>query len=245
MLTAPTMEKLHSLRLDAMASSYAEQQRAPDLTGLAFDERFGMLVDAECLARDNRRVTARLREAKLKLPQASIEDIDYEPRRRLDRAAIRQLATCRWIEEHHNVLITGLTGTGKSYFACALGTQACRRGYRVLYYRTSRLFDDFVLARATGGHVRLLGKLARMDVLIIDDWGLRPLAEQDRHDLLEVFEDRYDLRSTIMTSQLEPEKWYEQIGEPTMADAILDRVVHRAHRLELKGPSRRKENPKS
>jgi DNA replication protein DnaC len=245
MLTAPTMEKLHSLRLEAMAGSYAEQQRAPDITGLAFDERFGMLVDAEYLARDNRRVTARLREAKLKLPQASIEDIDYEPRRRLDRAVIRQLATCRWIEEHHNILITGLTGTGKSYFGCAFGTQACRRGFRVLYYRASRLFDDFVLARATGGHVRLLAKLARMDVLIIDDWALRPLAEQDRHDLLEIFEDRYDLRSTIMTSQLEPEKWHEQIGEPTMADAILDRVVHRAHRIALKGPSRRKEKSES
>lgn len=218
-----------------------EQQRA-DRSELSFDEHFGLLVDAEYLARENKRLATRLREAKPKLSQACIEDIDYPARRELDKAVIRQLAGCRWIEEHHNVLITGLTGTGKTYLACALVNQACRKGYRALYYRAAqRLFDDLVLARATGTHARLLGKLARMDVLALDDWGLRPIGEQERHDWLEILEDRYGARSTIVTSQLPPEKWHDRLGEPTLADAILDRLLHRAHRVALKGPSRRKE----
>jgi DNA replication protein DnaC len=241
MLTEPTIEKLRHLRLEAMATTYLDQQQTPDSSELSFDERFGLLVDAEYLARENKRLARRLREAKLRLSQACVEDIDYPAKRELEKAVIRQLASCRWIEEHQNVLLTGLTGTGKTYLACALVNQACRKGYRALYYRASRLFDDLVLARATGTHARLLAKLARMDVLAVDDWGLRAVGEQERHDWLEILEDRYGARSTLVTSQLPPEKWHDRLGEPTLADAILDRLLHRAHRIALKGPSRRRE----
>jgi DNA replication protein DnaC len=241
MLTEPTIEKLRELRLDTMAATYIEQQQKPDTADLGFDERLGLLVDAEYLARENKRLKLRLREAKLKLAQACVEDIDCSTQRGLDKATIRQLTTCTWIEEHQGVIVSGPTGTGKTYIACALANQACRKGYRVLYCRASRLFDELVLARASGTYSRLLGKLARMDVLLIDDWGLKPAAEQERYDLLEVLEDRYGSRSTIMTSQLPPAKWHDQLGEATIADAILDRILHGAHRITLKGPSRRKE----
>lgn len=243
MLTEPTVEKLRTLRLEAMAAGYVEQQQKSDITELGFDDRFGLLVDAEYLARENKRLTRRLREAKLRLGQACVEDIDYPAQRGLDKALVRQLATCAWIQAHQSVLITGLTGTGKSFIACALANQACRRGFRTLYCRTTRLFDELVLARATGAHVRLLAKLARMDVLVLDDWGLKPVGDQERLDLLEILEDRYGLRSTVVTSQFPPEKWHERLGEPTLADAILDRLLHGAYRIALKGPSRRKEKP--
>jgi DNA replication protein DnaC len=182
-----------------------------------------------------------LQEAKLKLPQACLEAIDYPARRELDKAVIRQLATCRWVEEHHNVILVGATGVGKSFVACALAHQACRKGYRALYRRASRLFHELILARADGTYVRVLTKLARIDVLVIDDWGLAPVQEQERRDLLEILEDRYGTRSTIVTSQLPPAQWHDHIGEATLADAICDRLLHNAHRLVLKGPSRRKE----
>jgi len=241
MLTEPTVDKLRALRLETMATGYVEQQQKPDISELGFDERFGLLVDAEYLTRENRRMKLRMREAKLKLAQACVEDIDYAPQRGLDKSTIRQLATCSWIVEHQSVIVSGSTGTGKTYIACALANQACRKGYRVLYCRASRLFDELVLSRASGIYARLLGKLARMDVLLIDDWGLKPATEQERYDLLEVLEDRYSSRSTIMTSQLPPAKWHDQLGEATIADAILDRILHGAHRIALKGPSRRKE----
>ena len=240
MLTEPTLEKLKLLRLVAMALAFVEQQKQPDSTKLSFDERFGLLVDAEWLHRENRRLARSLKEAKLKLSQATIEDIDYTPRRELDRAVIRQLASCRWVHEHQNVVITGMTGTGKTYLGCALAQQACRKGYRVLYRRAPRLLDELALARADGSSVRLLAKLARTDVLVIDDWGLTPLRDQDRRDLLEVLDDRYAARSTILTSQLSPSKWHDYLGDPSSADAICDRVLHNAHRIMLKGPSRRK-----
>ena len=185
--------------------------------------------------------TRLLREAKLKISQACIEDIDYAARRELDKSVVRQLATCRWVQEHQNVLITGMTGVGKTYVACALAQQACRNGYRALYRRASRFFEDLALARADGSYARLLARLARIDVLVIDDWALSPALEAERHDLLEIIEDRYANRSTIITSQLPHTKWHEYLGDPTVADAILDRVLHNAHRLVLKGPSRRKE----
>jgi DNA replication protein DnaC len=241
MLTEPTVDKLRSMRLEAMASGYVEQQQKSEVTALGFDERFGLLVDVEYLARENKRLGRRLREAKLRLSQACVEDIDYPPARGLDKGTIRQLAGCAWVQGHQNVLVTGLTGTGKSFLACALANQACRKGYRALYCRASRLFDELVLARATGAHMRVLGKLARMDVLVLDDWGLKPVTDQERLDLLEILEDRYGARSTIVTSQLPPEKWHERLGEPTLADAILDRLLHGAFRIALKGPSRRKE----
>jgi DNA replication protein DnaC len=241
MLTTPTLDKLHGLKLPAMAQAWTEQQQTADVQALSFDERFGLLVEAEWLARENKRLARALREAKLKLPHACIEAIDYPARRELDKAVIRQLATCRWIAEHQQVLVIGATGTGKTFIACALANQACRRGYRAYYRRASRLFDDLKLARADGTYGRLLGKLARLDVLLIDDWGLAPPQEQERRDLLELLEDRYGTRSTIVTSQLPPGQWHDHIGEPTLADAICDRLLHNAHRLVLKGPSRRKE----
>jgi DNA replication protein DnaC len=241
MLPTPTLDKLHALKLPAMAQAWTEQQQNAELAALSFDERLGLLVDAEWLARENKRLTRALQEAKLKLPHACIEAIDYPARRELDKAVIRQLTTCRWIDEHQQVLVTGATGTGKSFIACALAHQACRRGYRAYYRRASRLFDDLRLARADGTYGRLLGKLARMDVLLLDDWGLAPPQDQERRDLLEILEDRYGSRSTIVTSQLPPTQWHDHIGEPTLADAICDRLLHNAHRIVLQGPSRRKE----
>jgi DNA replication protein DnaC len=241
MLTAQTLEQLHALKLTTMAATWSAQPQNAELTALSFDDRFALLVDAEWRARENKRLGRALRDAKLKLPHASIEAIDYPARRELDKAVIRQLATCRWVEEHQQVLITGATGTGKSFVACALAHHACRRGYRAYYRRASRLFDDLKLARADGSYGRLLGKLARMDVLVLDDWGLAPVQDQERRDLLEILEDRYGTRSTIVTSQLPPGQWHDHLGEPTLADAICDRLLHNAHRIVLKGPSRRKE----
>jgi DNA replication protein DnaC len=241
MLKEPTIEKLQALRLDAMASAWSEQQKSPDVTKLGFDERLGLLVDAEWIARENKRLVRSLKEAKLRLAQACIEEIDYSARRELDKAVVRQLAACRWVHEHQNVIVSGATGVGKTYVACALAQQACRKGYRAIYRRASRLFDELVLARADGSYARLLAKLARVDVLVVDDWGIAPARDQERHDLLEVLEDRYGTRSTIFASQLPVSKWHEYLGEPTVADAILDRLVHNAHKLVLKGPSRRKE----
>lgn len=240
MLTEPTLNKLRALRLDAFAAAWAEQHKNPELAKLAFDERLGLLVDAECLARENKRLGRLLKEAKLRLSQACIEDIDYPARRELDKAVVRQLASCRWVHEHQNVIVTGMTGTGKTFVACALAQQACRKGFSAVYRRASRLFDELALARADGSYVRLLAKLARVDVLVIDDWGLTAAGEQERRDFFEILEDRYGNRSTIMTSQLPPKTWHAHLADQTVADAILDRILHNAHRLVLKGPSRRK-----
>jgi DNA replication protein DnaC len=242
MLNEPTIEKLKALRLDAMALAWSEQQKDAGATKLAFDERFGLLVDAESLFRENRRLARLLKEAKLKIGQACVEDIDYAPKRELDKAVIRQLATCLWVQEHQNVIITGMTGVGKTYVACALAQHACRRGFSAIYRRSSRLFDELTLARADGSYARLLSRFARTDVVVIDDWGLAAAREQERHDLLEILEDRYGTRSTIMTSQIPANDWHDYLGDATVADAILDRVLHNAHRLVIKGPSRRKEN---
>lgn len=245
MLNQPTIEKLKTLRLDAMAAAWLEQQKRGDLAKMSFDERLALLIDAEWLDRENKRLARCLKEARLRLSQACVEDIEYTARRELDKAVIKQLATCRWIAEHQNVVITGATGTGKTYIACALAQQACRRGHRAIYRRASRLSDELVLARADGTYARALSRLARIDVLIIDDWGHAPLKDQERRDLVEVLDDRHGLRSTIMTSQLPPSKWHDHIGDPTNADAICDRVLHNAHRIVLKGPSRRKEDSES
>jgi DNA replication protein DnaC len=241
MLNSPTLEQLHALKLGAMAAAWTEQQQQADLTALAFDERFGLLVEAEWGARENKRLARALQEAKLKLPHAAIESVDYPTRRELDKSVIRQLATCRWVQEHHNVILVGATGVGKSFLACALAHQACRKGYRAAYRRASRLFHELTLARADGSYVRLLAKLARLDVLVIDDWGLAPVQDAERRDLLEILEDRYGTRSTIITSQLPPAQWHDYLADATLADAICDRLLHNAHRLVLQGPSRRKE----
>src|SRR5216117_1835608 len=204
MLATPTLDKLHTLKLPAMAQAWTEQQQNAELAALSFDERLGLLVDAEWLARENKRLARALQEAKLKLSQACLEAIDYPARRELDKAVIRQLASCRWVEEHHNVILVGPTGVGKSFVACALAHQACRKGYGAFYRRASRLFHELLLARADGTYVRVLTKLARLDVLIVDDWGLAPVQDPERRDLLEILEDRYGTRSTIITSQLPP-----------------------------------------
>lgn len=243
MLNEPTLEKLRAMRLDGMAAGWLEQQKDVGATKLAFDERFGMLVDAEWMHRENKRLNRTLKEAKLKLSQACVEDIDYPPRRELDKAVVRQLASCRWVQEHQAILITGATGTGKTYVACALAQQACRKGFRAVYRRAPRLFDELRLAHADGTYVRLLARLARVDVLVIDDFAIAPVTDVERRHLLELLDDRHDTRSTIVTSQLAPADWHDYLADPTLADAICDRIVHHAHRLVLKGPSRRKEKP--
>ena len=241
MLNEPTMEKLMALKLTAFAASWAEQQKDPEVAKLAFDERLGLLIDAEWLHRENVRMARCLREAKLRISNACIEDIDFPAKRELDRSVIRQLGTARWVQEHQSVVITGMTGTGRTYVACALANSACRKGYRALYRRAPRLFDELTLAHADGSYQHLLARLAKIDVLVIDDWGLAAPTDQERRDLLEILEDRYGVRSTIMTSQLPPTRWHDHLGDPTIADAVCERILHNAHRLALKGPSRRKE----
>jgi DNA replication protein DnaC len=233
------------MHLDGMVSGLIEQQKNTDTTKLGFDERFGLLVDAEWMHRENRRLGRALREAKLKIGQACIEDIDCSARREIDKAVVRALATCRWVQEHQSILVTGMTGTGKTYVACALAQQACRKGFRAVYRRASRLFDEMRLARADGTWARVLARVARIDVLVIDDFAIAPLTDEQRRDLLELLDDRYGSRSTIVTSQLDPKDWHDYLADPTLADAICDRLLHSAHRLVLKGPSRRKEKPNS
>jgi DNA replication protein DnaC len=240
MLSEPTREKLMELRLRGMAGAWSAQQADPQSAQLAFDERFGLLVDAEWMERHNKRLARALREAQLRIRQACIEDLQASAPRGLEKALVRQLATCEWIHSHQNLVITGACGVGKTYVACALAHQACRKGYRSLYRRVPRLFEELLLARADGSYARLLARIARFDVLVLDDWGLTPLDDLQRRDLLEIFEDRYGQRSTIVLSQLPTERWHDHIGEPTIADAICDRLLHNAHRLKLRGPSRRR-----
>jgi len=238
MLREPTLEKLQALRLRVLASTWLEQDKSPDTLTLPFDDRLALLVDAEMLARDNTRLAKNLRDAKLRITDACIEGIDFQRERQLEKSAVRQLATCRWISEHQTVIVTGATGTGKSYFACALAHQACRKGFRVLYRRVPRLFDELRLARADGTYQRLLTRLAKIDVLVLDDFAISPLTEESRRDLLEILEDRYGLRATVITSQLKHERWHDYLADPTVADAICDRVLHGAHKVALEGPSR-------
>lgn len=239
MLNQPTLEKLHGLRLSVMAGTWQDHAKDPTIGSLTFDERFALLVEAEHMARDNRRLSRLLKNAELRYPNACIEDVD--PSRGVDKAMLMQLASCGWIGEHLNVLITGATGTGKSYLGCALGQMACRRSLTVTYRRVPRLFEELGLARVDGSYARVLAKLAKADVLILDDLGVGTMKEPQRHDLLEVLEDRYGKLSTVVTSQMDHTRWHEWIADPTMADAILDRLVHNAYKLKLKGHSRRKE----
>ena len=240
MLSHPTFDQLRRLKLTGMLKALQEQQQMPDIDRLDFLERFGLLLDREIQDRDNRRLTTRLRFAKLK-QAACLEDLDLKTPRQLDRALIQQLADCRWVAQHLNILITGPTGVGKSFLACALAQKACRQGYTAFYQRLPRLLTELEIARGDGRYPRLMRQLARIDVLVLDDWGLENgLNDRQRRDLLEILDDRYATHATVVTSQLDVEHWHQALGDPTLADAILDRLVHNAYRIKLKGNSMRK-----
>jgi DNA replication protein DnaC len=243
MLKHPTLDGLQTLKLTGMAAALADQMATPDIDELAFEERLGLLVDREITERENRRLTSRLRRARLR-HVAALEDIDYRNPRGLDKGLIQSLATCQWAKEHLNILITGPTGVGKTWLACALAHKACREGYTVMYLRLARLLGDMVIAKGDGRYPKLLATLAKVDVLLLDDWGLMKLNAENRRDLLEVLEDRHGRRSTIATSQLPIEEWHAVIGDPTLADAILDRLVHNAYKINLRGESMRKRQVK-
>ena len=240
MLTHPTINQLRELKLDGMADAFVELQAQDSAADLGHAEWLALLLDREAAKRNTNRVQTRLRVARLRHGQASIEDVDYRASRRLDKALFQQLATGRWIAEHRNLLITGPCGIGKSWLACALAQKACRDGYSVHYARVPRLFADLELAHGDGRFARLFRTITKADLLILDDWGPERLSANHRRDLMEIVEDRYGAGSTVITSQLPVEAWHEVIGEPTFADAILDRIVHNAYRLALDGPSIRK-----
>lgn len=240
MLINQTLEQLHELRLAGMAEALSEQLERPDRYGeLEFTDRLGLLLDRETQDRDNRRVTRNLKTARLRAP-ACIEDLDFRRDRGLDRSHILRLAEAGWVTDHRDLLITGATGAGKTYLACALAQAAIRRGHKALYWRLPRLLGELRLAHADGRAAALLASWTRVDVLVLDDLGLQPLTSTQAGDLLEVIEDRHQRRSTILTSQLPITDWHDNLGDPTLADAICDRLLHQAHRLELRGESMRR-----
>ncbi|MDQ2961214.1 MAG: IS21-like element helper ATPase IstB [Candidatus Dormibacteraeota bacterium] len=244
MLISPTVDALHALNLGGMARALAEQRESPDYAALTFEERLGLLVDREAQDRGNRRLERNLKAAKLRTA-ACVEDIDFHRPRGLDRSVILGFATAQWVDAHQNLLIVGPTGAGKTFLACALAQAAVRSGHTALYMRAPRLLDDLALAHGDGRWARLMTAWARIDVLLIDDLVLRPLTADQAADLLEVIEDRSQRRSTIITSQLPVANWHEALGDPTLADAILDRLTHNAHRIELRGDSLRRARPQS
>ncbi|MFL9828832.1 IS21-like element helper ATPase IstB [Rhodoplanes sp. SY1] len=240
MLTHPTLDQLRALKLDGMARAFVEFAAKDETRDLAHAEWLALLLDRETADRDTKRFQTRLRAARLRHSQAVVEDIDYRTPRRLDKALFQQLATSRWIAEHRNLLLTGPCGIGKSWLACALAQKACRDGHTVHYARVPRLFADLDLAHGDGRFPRLFRLLTKVDLLVLDDWGPDRLSPGQRRDLMEIVEDRHGRGSTLITSQLPVSAWHEIIGEPTLADAILDRLVHNAHRIALDGPSMRK-----
>lgn len=243
MLTHPTLDKLKTLKFYGMIQGLHDQAQHPAIDQLSFEERLGLLVDRELTERLDRRLKNRLLQAKLK-QQACLEDIDYQSHRGLDKALVHSLHDCQWVKKHLNILITGPTGVGKSWIACALAQKACREGYSALYQRLPRLFQELPLAKGDGSYSKLLTRLAKTDVLVLDDWGLAKLTAEQRRDLLEILEDRHGARSTIVTSQLPLDQWHASIGDATLADAIMDRLVHNAYKINLKGESLRKKQAK-
>ena len=241
MLWEQTVEKLQDLKLSGMLRASLEQQDNRAYEEMSFEDRLGYLVEQEHIERSNRRLQARLRQARLK-QQASIKDINFSSSRGLNKSQILELSNCRWINEHRNLIITGATGSGKSYLACALGHQACLNGHRVRYERVGRLLMDLGMGRGDGSYMKRLMALSRIDLLILDDWGLSKLTDLHRQDLLELAEERYGVQSVIITSQLPVDKWHDIVGDSTIADAILDRVVHNSYRVILQGDSLRKKS---
>ncbi len=238
MLTQQTVEKLHAMKMASLAEAFERQLGTAEFAQMSFEERVGMMVEAEFDAREQRKLTRRLRWARLR-HQASLEDIDWQAARGLDRSAVLSLGRCAWVRDHQNLLITGPTGVGKSWLGCAFAERACRLGHSAYYARAPRLHHDLTVARADGSYGRVLARLARTELLVIDDFALTPLKDQERRDLLEILEDRHERASTLLTSQLPVKGWHDAIGEATLADAICDRLIHAAHRIELKGPSLR------
>jgi DNA replication protein DnaC len=236
MLTNPTLETLKALKLHGMLEALEQQQQTPTIQGLSFEERIAQLVDRERLHRDNQRRTRLLRGARLKVTEASIEDINYKAARGLDKRQIALLASGEWIRRTQNLLITGATGSGKTWIACALAQQTCRQGHSVLYWRVPRLIEELRIAHGDGSYIKFLKTISKASLIVLDDWGLTALATQDRADLLEILDDRVNSGSTLIASQLPVDTWHAYLGEPTLADAILDRLVHHSHRIELKVP---------
>lgn len=234
-----TITKLGEMRLNSMALATRELLQTSPGNELSFAEKLGLIVDREWTERDNRRLARRLKEAKLST-RASLDNVLCDPERGIDKATIRQLATCGWIQSKHNVVIVGKTGVGKSYLGSALADAACRKGYRAVFFRVPRLLEELALARLAGELGSLLGKLSRVDVLVLDDFLLNPMTDIERRDLLEVIEDRYDRNSTVITTQLPTKTWHDALNDPTIADAICDRLVHNAHLIKLGGPSLRR-----
>lgn len=246
MLTEPTIDKLIAMRLRGMAEAFRQQQESADMQRLNFEERLGLLIDRQWNWRENRALERRLRIGRLQGP-ACIEDIDYRTSRGLDRQLVRSLTQeSAWVREHQNLFLLGPTGIGKTWLARAFAQKACRDGYTALFLKAAELFRNLATARADGSHTKLLYQLARVDLLIVDDWAMAPLIEAERRDFLEICDVRYEVRSMMFTSQLPVASWHSQIGDPTLADSILDRLVHNAHRIELKGESmRRKRGPRN
>ena len=240
MLTHPTLEQMRALKLNGMVQAFLELAAQEEVRDLGHAEWLALLLDREATNRNTRRFQTRLRAARLRHSQAAIEDVDYRTPRRLDKALFQQLASCRWIAEHRGLLITGPCGIGKSWLSCALAQKACRDGFTVHYARVPRLFADLDLAHGDGRFPRLFRALVKVDLLVLDDWGPDRLSASQRRDLMEIVEDRHGRGSMLITSQLPVTTWHEVIGEPTLGDAILDRIVHSAYRLELDGPSMRK-----
>jgi len=239
MLIHPTIDQLRQMKLTGMADALSDQLQDSTVQALSFEERLSFIIDREKQLRSNRQLQTRLRQAKLHCTQASMEDIDYRQNRQLDKKVIARLSAGDWLSAHHNLILTGATGTGKTWLACAFAHKACLLGYRARYWRVARLLEELSLGRSDGRYLSIVKMLAKIDVLILDDWAMVKLQGNSQQDLLDVLDDRYQKRSTIITSQLPVASWYDQIRDKTFADAIMDRMLSQAHKMELKGESLR------
>jgi DNA replication protein DnaC len=240
MLLHPTLDKLKALKLEGMLSALTDQEALPEAEALSFEERLGLLVDREITARHNHKLKIRLGKAKLRQEAAALEDLDLRAARNLDRSQILALSSCDWLRRHENCIVTGPTGVGKSFLSCALANKACRESFDVLYFRVPRLFGEMAQAKGDGSYTRRLSLIARCDLLVLDDWGIAPFTDEQRRDMLEILDDRYGRRSTLVAAQVPVEKWHEVIADATLADAILDRLLHNAYKIHMKGESMRK-----